>query len=65
VQKGSVENPDNKEIEFSDNIGVLLFGAAFESNKKRHKEIEAPNILSNSKYGFINDTWVYISPKLK
>jgi len=65
VQKGNVENPDNKEIGFSDNIGVLLSGAAFETNKKRPKEIEAPNILSNSKYGFINDPWVYISPKLK
>ena len=65
VQKGVIENPVNKEIEFKDKIGVLLFGVAIEANRKRPKEILAPNILTSTKYGFIGDSWVYISPKLK
>ncbi len=65
VQKGTVENPVNKDIEFIDQIGVLLFGVAFESERKKLKEIDAPNILSGHKYGFMSNSWVYISPKLK
>ena len=65
VLKGHIENPVNKEIEFTDKIGVLLFGEAYEADRKRKREIFAPNILANAKYGFTGDVWVYISPKLK